>query len=533
MNVVAPSNVLEALSDNIRIDPTSCVFCGVCVEHCVLDNLRMREAPCRAACPLGVNVQGFVQLAARGHDDRAREMVRRVLPFAAIACRVCDRPCEAACLRRTVDGKSVAINDIKRALFEDAPIVMAAAAAPTGKSVGIVGSGPAGLMAAHDLALAGHAVTIYEAEDRPGGLLRSVIPVYRLPEAVLDATLAALEAIGIAFVCRARVGAAEHMEELCRRHDALVVAPGFGGDRHLGLAGEEAEGVHHAMELLCAVRRGEDPALRGTVLVVGGGHAALDAASIALRQGAESVTVVYRRTRKHFHASDEDIDRARQEGVRFAFTWTPAALRLEGGHVCGLECVHDMALLDADCSDYPDFSPAERRCMPADQIIVAVGQEDGGMARALCGPGEPDPITLRWAEEKIFVAGDAVDGPSSVVQAMAGGRQAAESVRRLLAGEDLHYGRTYRGPFEPVESAPATSAVDVPRQRAEHRIPQGRGDYAEAVAALNPAQARLEASRCLSCGGPEGRYKTCWFCLPCEVECPEQALRVEIPYLLR
>lgn len=530
---MSSANILEALTDNIQIDKDSCIFCGICVERCILDNLRMKEAPCRAACPLGVNVQGFVQLVARGREEQARDMVRRTLPFAAIACRVCDRPCEAACLRRSVDGSPVAVNDIKRALFEGRPVALASPPAPGGKSAGIIGSGPAGLMAAHDLAMAGHTVTVYEAEGKPGGLLRTVIPAYRLPEAVLDETVEALRGMGIAFVCNAAVVRPQDMERLRRDHDALIVATGFGKDRRLGLAGEEVSGVRYAMELLRAVRRGEDPALSGQVLVVGGGHAALDAALVALRQGADSVTVVYRRTRERFRAVDEDVDRAKQAGVHFAFTWTPDVVRTRDGRICGLECVHEMALLDAACLDYPDFSAAERRFMPADHIIVAIGQEDDGMLKTLWSGMEADPVTLQYGDMPIFAAGDVVTGPSSVVQAMAGGRQAAESVRRLLAGEDLRYGRAYRGPFEPVTSVRAEKAVMVPRQQAICRLPQGRGDYGEAVAAFSPALARLEASRCLSCGGPESSYKTCWFCLPCEVECPEQALHVEIPYLLR
>ena len=525
-------NLLAALTDNIVIDKNSCIFCGKCAETCVLDNIRLRRAPCSAACPLGLNVQGYVQLVARGRLDDARALVAEVLPFPGIICRICDHPCEAACSRRAVDGQAVNINGIKRALFAADGIVPPVCAPASGKSVAVVGSGPAGLLAAHDLRRAGHAVTVYEQGDRPGGLLRSLLPVWKLPEAQLDAVVTALEAAGVTFRCRQEIDSAAALEELKRRHDAVILAPGAGGSRKGGILGEELPGVYSAFEFLAAVRAQAGPKFSGRVLVLGGGATALDCAQAARRQGADEVVVVYRRYAAHMRATPEDISQTRSCGVRFAFTWAPAGI-CRGPRGLTLTCRHDMTLLAPECVNYPDFDPEEVREMGADAIIVAVGQEPRSRLEALIGWETPDPVTLQAGSGPVFVAGDAVLGPSSAVHAMASGREAALSVIRFLAGEDLAYGRGTPGAVLDATPPQAAPSASCPRQEGTGHQCVGSGDYAETTRFLSSDEARKEASRCLNCGGPEGYYRNCWFCLPCEVECPEQALHVEIPYLLR
>lgn len=525
------SNLLAALTDNLVIDKDACVFCGKCAETCVLDNIRLRRAPCTAACPMGLNVQGYVQLVARGREEEARSMVARMLPFPGVICRICEHPCENACSRRLTDGAAVNINGIKRALFARDGVADIPRGEPSGKSVAVVGSGPAGLMAAHDLCRAGHAVTVYEQAARPGGLLRSLLPVWRLPEAEVDAVVDALADAGVVFRCGERVADEAGLAALQARHDAVILAPGAGAGRRAAIPGEELAGVFPAFDFLAAVRAGRGPALGGRVLVLGGGATALDCAEGALRQGAREVVVVYRRDAAHLRAPQEDVAQARKAGVRFAFTWAPVGIRPSGGGLC-LTVRHDMALLPPECRDYPDFIPDETREMPADAIIVAVGQEAQSPLGALL-QAEADPVTLRVGEDTLFVAGDAVLGPSSAVHAMASGREAALSVIRLLAGEDLAYERGASGAFldaGPLREAPPAAS---PRQEGAGHEFAGPGDFAEVTRFLSPAEARREAARCLNCGAPEGHYKNCWFCLPCEVECPEQALRVEIPYLLR
>lgn len=528
---MSSGNLLAALTDNITIDKNSCVFCGKCAETCVLDNIRLRLAPCTAACPLGLNVQGYVQLVARGREDEARALITERLPFPGIICRICNHPCESACTRRATDGEAVNINGIKRALFAREGVAAIPRGEASGRSVAVVGSGPAGLLAAHDLTRAGHKVTVHEQAEKPGGLLRTLLPVWKLPEAEVDAVVAALEAAGVVFRCGEAVDGEAGIHALRERHDAVILAPGAGAGRPARLPGEDLPGVLAAFDFLGAVRAGRGPRLTGRVLVLGGGDTALDCAQAALRQGASEVVVVYRRDAAHMPATREAVAEARRAGVRFAFTWAPVAIRASGTGLI-LSVRHDMALLPPEAVDYPDFVPDELREMPASAIIVAVGQEaQGPLCKGLAAGA--DPVTLQLGDAPVFLAGDAVLGPSSAIHAMASGREAALSVIRLLAGEDLAYERGRSGatmPAEPIREAPRAAH---PRQEGTGHVCAGAGDFAEVTRFLDPGEARREASRCLNCGAPEGHYKNCWFCLPCEVECPEQALRVEIPYLLR
>ncbi len=529
---MSADNLLEALTDNLVVDKTKCIFCGKCAETCILDNIRVNRAPCSAACPLGLNIQGYVQLVARGKDDEARALVAERLPFAQLMCRICDHPCERACNRREVDGQAVNINGIKRYLFAEEKMPPLECAEASGKTVAVVGSGPAGLLAAYDLRKEGHAVSVYEAGDRAGGLLRNILPVWKLPEAALDEAVGVMEQAGVVFRYGRRVEDRRSLEDLARRHDAVVLALGAGGGRKARIEGEDLPGVLSAFRFLTEVRAGGGQRLSGHVAVVGGGYVALDSAQAAIRQGAERVTIVYRRTVDAFRADAEDIAKAREQGIRFAFTWSPVSVEDKDGRLL-LSCRHDLALLPPQCLDYPDFNADEIRSMAVDGVIMAVGQERDSQLARLVGDVAPDPVTLQIGDKPIFAAGDMAHGPSSAVYAMASGRRAATSIIRLLAGQDMSYGRRYPGPYVDDFTVDAGNAAVLPRQTGSGHGCSGSGDFAETTPYLTEREARDEASRCLSCGGPAGHYRTCWFCLPCEVECPQKALFVNIPYLLR
>jgi len=528
------SNLLEALADNIKIDPDKCVQCGICIDTCILDNLRMKLAPCRQACPLEVNCQGYIQLILRGSDEAALEMVERELPFPAILGRLCSAQCEQNCHRKEIDGEAVAIRYLKRYvsdLAESGEPRVPEKDPPSGKHCAVVGAGPAGMLAAFDLLVKGHTVTIYDAEDEPGGMLRWAVPTFRLPEKILAAEWAKLTALGVKFVGGKALGRDINRKELIENHDAVILAIGCPRPKHLGIDGEKAKGVIHALDLLRQIRGGRPPEIGKNIVVIGGGEVALDAAQTSLRLGAEKVLIISLESRDIMPACKEALMLAESEGVVLDGSWGPTRILTENGRATHVELQQCLAVFDSLGRFAPRFDDCSLKTEPADTVIIAIGQErdpDWVENADSC-----DPMTLQSDEPSVFWAGDAVGGSSTIVEAMASGRQAAISVDRYLKGEHLKYNRAYAGPFV------TEFDIDTRRGSQAKRVVPGidifkaPGDFKEIEQPYHEAQARMEAQRCYSCGNPFGRYRTCWFCLPCEVECPEEALWVEVPYLLR
>ena len=527
------NTILEALSDNIVIDKDKCTFCGTCVDTCILDNLRLKLAPCRQACPLGVNCQGYVQMILRGQEAKALEMVRENLPFPAVLGRICSAQCERNCHRGQQADKPVAIRALKRYLtdhLEGQDLPLPQQAAPSGKHCLIVGSGPAGMLAAYDLLCNGHKVTFVDSEKQPGGMLRWAVPEFRLPGRILNAEFERLQAMGAAFKGGVELGADVFLDTLAAENDGVIVATGCPDPKILALAGEDALGVRHALPFLHKVREGQSPEIGAKVVVIGGGEVALDSAQTALRLGAEQVTVVSLETNAAMPASQEALAMAAAEGVAIDGSWGPTRILTQNGRVSGVELQRCLTVFDAFGRFAPTFDECTLKELAADSVIVAIGQKRN---RAAYGGRDGDALTLQTERENVFLAGDAYSGPSTVVQAMASGRVAAESVHRFFSGEHLSYGRRYQGPIETEFEIDTARGSDAERVKPTWNTFGGKGDFGEIEQTLTEDQARSEASRCYSCGQPFGKFRTCWFCLPCEVECPEDALWVQIPYLLR
>ena len=530
-------NLLTSLSDNIRIDQEKCNACGRCVEVCVLDNLRLQLSPCRQACPLGMNCQGYIRLLSQGRMDKGLETVKEVIPFGGILGRVCSRPCEAACSRLKIDGQPVAIRDLKRFLTDqDGQPGYPSVAQELPQKVAIVGAGPAGLAAAFYLRKWGFRVTLYDKESLPGGLLCWAIPEFRLPKKIVEGELSFIQPMGIEFVGNRILGKDLELNLLEREFNAILLAMGAHGRMKLGIPGEDDDAVFPVLDFMKRVRQKKSPPVGKRVVVIGGGNAAVDAAQTARRLGAEKVQLVSLEKRHEMPAFSWSVTEAEEEGIHIQNGWGPKGFRLKGKRVSGITLKKCTALYDSQGRFSPIYDEKTRIEVAADTVILAIGQrpETDGLDSSLYGPMGVlcDPVTLQTPNPKIFVAGDFIGGPKTIVEGMSQGKEAALSIERFLLGEDLYYGRKngsiYELQFEPdLSRAKTRSRLSMPSLK----VPQRKG-FKEVALGYSKEEAVAEAERCLNCGMPFG-LRTCWFCLPCEIECPEKALYVEIPYLLR
>ncbi len=532
-------NMNESLSQNIVVDKEKCVFCGKCVEVCALDNLRLKLSPCRQACPMGLNCQGYVQELLRGDEEKALEIITEEMPLPGILGRVCHHPCEAECNRRNVDGKGVALRVLKRYLA-DAGTIKANLQSDVERQekVAVIGGGPAGIMAAYCLRKKGYQVTVYEAGSRLGGVLNHWMPEFRLPRAILQAEVGILEKMGVNVQYNTVVGKNILLEEIAKKFDAAVVAIGLQAARKLGLPGENAANVYSALDFLEKAKSSpQSIAVGRRVVVVGGGNTAMDVAMTAKRLGSQTVRVVCLEDHDTLPANEEEIRNALAEGIIIEYGWGPKELVVEGGKVKKLTLKRCVAVTDKTGRFNPSFCEGESLTLDTDTIVVAIGQMiDAGTEFEVALEGgyiKTDPLTKQTSNGKVFAAGDAIKGPKSVVDAMAQGREAAESVHRFLMGIPLDFARNrFDGAVTEFE-VDYSQAVSVPRIIPETATGKDRLSFKEFEKTITKEQAVTEAKRCLSCGEPYGKHKTCWSCLPCEVECPQKALSVKIPYLMR
>jgi NADPH-dependent glutamate synthase beta subunit-like oxidoreductase len=527
---------------NIQVNRDLCTACGTCVERCIMDNLRLHIAPCRVECPLHMNCQGYVRLLARGKGEQAAEELRKYTPFGGILGRVCHHPCESVCERSKNGDGAVNIRAIKRYLADHYPQITRSlpdVAADTGKRIAIIGSGPAGMMAAYDLRVSGHAVTVYEADTHPGGMLRWEIPAFRLPVREVDVAIQMLEQMGILFKTGQTFGRDFELRELLDGFDAVLLAYGAGTPLSLKILGEELAGVWQGIDFLKKIKAGENVSIGKDVIIIGGGNVAVDAALTCVKLGARDVKIVCLEQGNEMPAFRDELEEAIEEGVGIENGWGPRKFfRTDKGRI-GVETSKCLRLFDEGGAFCPIL---DQNCcigFEADNVIVAIGQRPTELSLPQAdSPYQPtaDPITLQSKiDPRVFFSGDALTGPRSVVEALAQGREAALSIHRSLGGERMYWGRDC---FVENGHLPYTEP-DLSRAKGK-----GRGRYErlpiiertltlEVENCFTKEAALQEAERCLSCGRAADVNQTCWFCLPCEIECPEEALKVCIPYLVR
>jgi len=528
---------------NIFIKREKCYVCGICIERCIMDNLRMYLAPCRQACPIHMNCQGYVRLIAQGKEEEAAKEMRKDLPFAGIVGRVCSHPCEEKCERKKEDDQPVHIRALKRYLAENRPdLAFEPGLLPkeTGKRVAIIGSGPAGLMAAYGLTAKGHAATVFDSASEPGGMLRFGIPAFRLPGEETNKAVRMLESRKVVFETGRELGKELDLEKLEREWDAVLLATGGGPALGLGIPGEDLPEVFQGLDLLRQVREGRAPEIGKSALIIGGGNTAVDAALTCRKLGGEDVSIICLEERGKMPAFPAEIAEALEEGIKIQDCRGPRRIVRNGSGNLRVDLSRCLRVFDEQGRFCPTLEETCSHSPSAESIIVAIGQkpEWGNLPKEIqsAGPSSAiaDPLTLQTRRSKIFAAGDLVSGSKSVIEAMAQGREAAVSIERFLAGETLRWGRAYRDGIC-ITEVPIDRSGAVARPRAVlPRLPvRGRDIRTEVEKTLDLKAAREEAERCLNCGRPGEFNQTCWYCLPCEIECPVEALEVRIPYLVR
>jgi uncharacterized 2Fe-2S/4Fe-4S cluster protein (DUF4445 family)/NADPH-dependent glutamate synthase beta subunit-like oxidoreductase len=467
-----------------------------------------KYAPCRVACPAGVNVDDFLYLMAQKKFKEALELVRLSYPFAGVCGRVCTHPCEGICERGKVDH-AVSIRAAHRFLadWEGAGGRPAAAAVPLKKeaAIAVIGSGPGGLSCAYDLINRGYPVTVFEAQPQAGGMMRYGIPEYRLPKNILEDEIRLIEELGVSIKTNSPVSDLESL--FSEGFKAVFLATGTWKSQSLNIAGEDHPQVLKALDLLKAVNSGEPRTLSGTVAVIGGGSVAIDAARTARRLGAREVHLICLEStdltcQDRMPAQDLEIDQAQEEGVIIHPSLGISAIVIENEQLKGVETVGCVSVYDDQGRFSPRFSEETAPFIPVDSVIVAVGQRADdtlfpGLSRTASGTVQVDPQTLETSRPGVFAGGDGAAGPGNVIRAIRDGKEAAISIELFLSGKDMKEDRPKA--LKAVEEIPKEGIRREDRQKEAELPMEGRQGFAEVELGLDESQVVPESIRCLHC----------------------------------
>jgi indolepyruvate ferredoxin oxidoreductase, alpha subunit len=461
---------------------------------------------CTAACPLHVDVRGYLKLIGAGKYAEALKLIREKLPFPAILGRICSHPCESQCLRRQVDD-SLAIAALKRSAAEFGKVAQEDLSIEKERpqKVAIVGGGPAGVMAAYDLRKNGYQVTVFEASSELGGMLAAGIPEHRLPREIMREEIAIIRRLGVEVRLNTRVGLDLSFLDLKKNFDAVFIAAGAQNHVTLNVEGEKLGGVYSGLSFLKKFNAGEELRIGNKAAVIGGGNVAVDAALSLLRLGVASVSLVCLESRQDMPAYAEEIVQAEEEGVRMLFSWGVKKIAGTAGKVAGLDLKACTGIYDEGGRFSPSYDEKVTRSLEADAVIIAIGQtpelsflDNSGVGAA--GVIQADPLTLCTKVPGVFAGGDIVSGPSTVIEALAAGRKAAVSIDRYLKGEALGSAREAEGVRESRLKVETAGIPPQPRLKsAKLPVALRRNNFREVDSGFSREDAAKEASRCLSC----------------------------------
>lgn len=452
-----------------RVIEEKCDSCGECIKVCPIHlwddgssglclrtavdffnaesktyNVIKERPVCEETCPIHLDIRGYVGLIADGRFKEALDLIRQKLPFPATIGRICPHPCEEKC-NRSYQDKALCIRDLKRFVADSDDEATLPKIQPNGKKVAVVGGGPAGLTCAHDLAMLGYGVMVFEALPVAGGMLAVGIPQYRLPRDILNKEIDFVKKLGVEIKTNVRIGKDISFDDLFTQgFQAAFIAVGAHKDQKLRVPNEEAPGVVSGVDFLRDIALGKEVNVGARVGIVGGGNVAMDASRSSLRLGAKEVCIIYRRTRDEMPASSEEIDAALHEGIKIEYLVAPVEVILKNGSVSGMKCIR-MQLGEPDASGRRRPVPVEGSEfeLGLDMIIPAIGQAsdlsflpaDGSVAMTKWGTVIADSKTCATSRKGVYAGGDCVSGPWIAIGAIAAGKEAARAIDGYLQGK--------------------------------------------------------------------------------------------------
>lgn len=561
------------------VDPSKCVACGGCVEVCpqnaaklgqklcqkneveiknkeIPDNhlifgrkhwqydfLTNRDnvvpetgtAPCKTNCPAHVAVQGYIKMAGEGRYGEALELIKKENPFPAVCGRVCGRFCEEECTRGEIDDP-IAIDEIKRFVaeleLEQENRFVPEKINNRGHKIAVVGAGPAGLSCAYYLAVLGHDVTVFEKNEKPGGMMMYGIPSFRLEKNLIMAEIEVLEKLGVEIKCGIEVGKDITIPELREQgYKGFYVAPGLQGSGKLNIPGEELEHVKSGIDLMHQVNSGIEVKLEGNVVVVGGGNVACDIARTAIRCGADHVDMYCLESYEEMPASEDEKAEAEHEGVTIHAGWGPMEITSEA--IKFKKCV---SVKDDEGRFSPKYDESQTETAKASVVFCSIGQkaEWGGLLEGINisinknGTAHADSWTYQTSEEDVFVGGDIYTGAKFVIHAIAAGKEGADSLHRYVwEGHSLTLGRVRRDNYHQIDKGNlATIEYDnSPRQKPA--VDDAKMcTFHDERCALTDEQVKIESERCLSCGAARVDRNICIGCGLCTTRCKFDAIKL-------